>query len=289
MNTFEISNLKSQIPRHRRGRRGFTLIEIMVATAVMIVLVGLVVQITSQVLNVWSRSSGQLSANAEARVAMNLLTQDLETAVFRNNGLQWLRVESGGGTGGPYAGQTVALNLFSPALDRPDGPGDLCAIAYRLSYKETYAGGENVYALYRFIETPQNTFDTILGASASDPKGQLGLTGGIWAEANVTGDENYLASNIVDFKVLVYEDDGTVPPVPANADSTGQSLSTYAYGGSGGSDTPLLYADIILTVVSDDGLKLLQNIDRIPETADEVVREYGETFTRRVPFMSRPL
>ena len=66
----------------------------MVATVIMVVLVGLVIQITSEVLKVWSRSSGKLAANAEARIAMDMITQDLETAVFRNNGQQWLRVEA---------------------------------------------------------------------------------------------------------------------------------------------------------------------------------------------------
>ena len=62
------------------AKRAFTLIEIMVATVIMVVLVGLVIQITSEVLKVWTRSSGKLAANAEARIAMDLITQDLETA-----------------------------------------------------------------------------------------------------------------------------------------------------------------------------------------------------------------
>jgi prepilin-type N-terminal cleavage/methylation domain-containing protein len=107
------------------AKRAFTLIEIMVATVIMVVLVGLVIQITSEVLKVWTRSSGKLAANAEARIAMDLITQDLETAVFRNNGQQWLRVEAPRATGASgevklqNTEQTVGLKLFSPALDRP--------------------------------------------------------------------------------------------------------------------------------------------------------------------------
>ena len=119
---------------HNRSTRksAFTLIEIMVASVIMIVLTGLVIQITSEVLKVWNRSSGKLSANAEARIALDLLTQDLETAVFRNNEQQWLRVESPVDVAAiaPYASQTVALKLFSPALDRDNNsPGDICALA----------------------------------------------------------------------------------------------------------------------------------------------------------------
>ena len=110
----------------------------MVATVIMVVLVGLVIQITSEVLKVWSRSSGKLAANAEARIAMDMITQDLETAVFRNNGQQWLRVEAPlSSRVADYTGKLYGLKLFSPALDRPTGPGDICAIGYRLSYKKS--------------------------------------------------------------------------------------------------------------------------------------------------------
>ena len=55
----------------KKRQSAFTLIEIMVATVIMVVLTGLVIQITSEVLKVWSRSSGKLAANAEARIAMD--------------------------------------------------------------------------------------------------------------------------------------------------------------------------------------------------------------------------
>ena len=81
------------MPKTSSFKKGFTLIEIMVATVVMVIMVGLVVQITSEVLKVWTRSSDKLSANAQARIALDLITSDLETAVFRNNGLCWLEAK----------------------------------------------------------------------------------------------------------------------------------------------------------------------------------------------------
>ena len=279
----------------------------MVATVVMIILVGLVIQITSQVLNVWNRSSGRLSANAEARIAMDLLTQDLETAVLRSNGQQWLRVEGGGTTDGPYEGQTVALHLFSPALDRPDRdtiPGDVCAIAYRLKFKESYAGGEDVYALYRRIVNARDTFDHYLGNPGATDGPQTALTGTTgdadWSETTVTDNDNYLASNIVEFKVLLYTEDtsGATPVAELVNAEEDLSLRTGSFAVGGEADTvitrPLLYAEVILTVVSDEGLELLQRFEETGgfggyDNAGDIVREYGETFTRRVNFMSQSL
>ena len=295
------------------AKRAFTLIEIMVATVIMVVLVGLVIQITSEVLKVWTRSSGKLAANAEARIAMDLITQDLETAVFRNNGQQWLRVEAPKNTeqggGSLYTDQTVSLKLFSPALDRPKEdasgvaiPGDICAIGYRLAYKKSYDGANapKVYALYRRVMNPKVTFSDYMGSGNSGP--QLTLTDGtLWADFgdnSITDNTNYLAGNIIEFKVLIYEHPAIVGAlvVPVNATPEGklETGRNYAYGGDPDLDPAvsteqLLYADIILTIVSDQGLEMLNNLGKIPESAAEVVQQHGQTFNRRVNFMAHPL
>lgn len=299
--------LKRSHPKQRRA--AFTLIEIMVATAVMVILVGLVIQITNEVLKVWNRSSGKLSANSEARLAMEFLTQDLETAVFRDNSMQWLRVEGPIRAGDKYADQTVALNCFAPALDRPKTddqgnaiPGDICGIAYRLSYQEAYDGSATkVYALYRNIVDSRTTFNSLMGDPAQNQ-----LTTGTWSELTVTDDSNYLVSNIVDFKVIIYYNavdsvtgQANVEPYNAEIKSTDGELrwhinDNYIYGGTDASlknqsQVKPLYADIMLTMITDEGLEILQNIEagRVGtgyEEATDVVREHGQKFIRRVQF-----
>ncbi|MEM1223796.1 MAG: prepilin-type N-terminal cleavage/methylation domain-containing protein [Verrucomicrobiota bacterium] len=290
-------------------KRGFTLIEILVATGIMVILIGMVIQITGDVLDVWNEASGKLSANAEARIAMDLLTSDLETAIFRNNDQQWLRVEgSASVSGGPYDSNTVALKLFAPALDRPtiDGSGnaafgDICAIAYRLEYQEAYSGSNiNVYALYRAIEDPSTTFDELLGSPSDNQSPQVILNSGFWDESSITAEENFLASNVVDFKVFIYEETGESDPNPVNADQITLELTgnDYAFGGSDGSTVNLLYADIILTILSDEGMDILNNIEdgfvtgytgSKSEAARQVVLEKGQTFSRRIYFLGNPL
>jgi prepilin-type N-terminal cleavage/methylation domain-containing protein len=278
-------------------KSAFTLIEIMVATVIMVILVGLVIQITSEVLKVWNRSSGKLAANAEARIAMELLTQDLEAAVFRDNGQQWLRVESPQNPAGPYSDQTVALKLFAPALDRDQSsPGDICAIGYRLAYRPAYTGAvDNIYSLYRSIATPRDTFNNYMGSPTDSSSQQLALNGaGFWDQTDIEVDENYLASNIVDFKVILYVDDGTAVPEPLNWDETTNRLRVgdFTFGGTPANAIvdELLYAEIRLTVLSDAGLSILENLagSGYSDPVD-VVREHGEVFIRRVNFLTRPL
>ena len=283
---------------NQQARSAFTLIEIMVATVVMLILVGLVVQITSSVLNAWNRASGKLAANAEARIAMDLLTQDLQTAVFRNNGQQWLRVEGPEDINGIYESQTVALKLFSPALDKDlTSAGDICAIAYRLEFQPSFTGGSRVYALYRSIARPDFTFNTLLGSSNDTDSPQLSLEEGstFWDKSAIINTENYLVSNIVDFKILIYINDGSNLPMNANAESVLDI--DYVFGGTGatlnnGIQEELLYAEIVLTVVSDYGLELLRLLDEGRSGTGylspyDVVREHGEQFNRRVYFPSQ--
>jgi prepilin-type N-terminal cleavage/methylation domain-containing protein len=278
-------------------KSAFTLIEIMVATVVMVILVGLVIQITSEVLKVWNRSSGKLSANAEARIAMELLSQDLETAVFRNNGLQWLRAEDAtlNGPGGSTPA-TVALRLFTPAADRDMSlPGDICAVAYSLDYKNAVDGtdtDDRSFVLYRMLVQPPTTFDNLLGEAVQATLPSAGANN--WGTNSIQGTEgaNYLVSNIVNFEIDFHVQDDASPPVtevPNNTIYGGSDATVGPQAGNPDFRKPLSHAVIKLTIISDEGMQLLRNLDRIAQNFDEVVAEHGEVFVRRVNFLARPI
>lgn len=256
-----------------RSAQGFTLIEILVASAVMALLVGLVITITSQVLNVWNRSGGRLSANQEARIAMELLTQDLETAIFRNrrsaaDDSEWFFLENSVISGSVH---TVALNLFSPALDRPSGqPGDICAITYELRLVNPITGdevplsaapGQQVqFVLYRQLIEPQETFDNLLGGPIT------------WG--NISPDD-YLVGNIVEFNIRLFR-------------ANGEEIITnpFIFDGLPGTPVPA-FADIKLRVLSSEGANILQGRGSAANL-DDIIREHATTFIRRVSFMNRP-
>jgi type II secretory pathway pseudopilin PulG len=285
-----------------RRRNAFTLIEIMVATVIMIVLVGLVIQITSEVLKVWNRSSGKLAANAEARIALELLTQDLETAVFRNNGMRWLEAEQEN-LGDPFSGnnsfKTTKLKLFSPALDRPREdevgnpiPGDISAISYLLRYSDPIdgagTGDDRTFILYRNVIDPKTTFDDLMGAG-----NQEAFTKDLWSDEQTIDDgKNYLATNIVDFRVDFYYADEDGSKVLGDTFYGGTSATVGPDATNPDAKFPLLYADIILKIISDEALKLVQS-DAIEQAGFNSQEEYiaanSEVYTRRVNFLARPL
>lgn len=283
-------------------RSAFTLIEIMVAAVITIIMIGLVVQITSEVLKIWNRSAGKLSANAEARIAMELLTTDLETALLVNNDQQWMRVEAEDDVGSPIVGQTVGLKLFAPALDRAEEPGNICAISYRLAYAPAYNNAkEDSFVLFRDLENPRATFDNLLGSGDTSP--QLELTGesaDFWDETETINPDHYLAGNIVDFKIYMYGEDDSGNEIilnDENEDGIIEKNDDYFYGGVDSSDEVPTSAEIFLTVVSDEGLEILAlfadpaidgqgtGFDKV----EDVIRQHGEVFRRRVDFKAKPL
>ncbi len=80
-------------PSRLHSRHGFTVIELLVAATVTAMLAGILLIMTNGVLNVWNRTSGLLGTNAQAELIFDVLTDDLQSAVRRNDGRVWLAVE----------------------------------------------------------------------------------------------------------------------------------------------------------------------------------------------------
>ena len=73
--------------------KGFTLLELLVAVSITVLLVGLILAVTTGVLNLWRRTQGGFGAGAEAKLALDLLERDLQSALYRADGNTWLAVD----------------------------------------------------------------------------------------------------------------------------------------------------------------------------------------------------
>ena len=74
----------------RTRRRGFTIVEVMVAVSITALLAGFIVATLTNVSGFWSRTSGKLSAEAQGRYVLDQLTLDLQGALYRDDGNTWL-------------------------------------------------------------------------------------------------------------------------------------------------------------------------------------------------------
>jgi prepilin-type N-terminal cleavage/methylation domain-containing protein len=166
----------------RSARRGFTLIEVMVATAIMLVIVLAVVTIAADTFKAYDRAVADLTTQSEARGALDALENDFQTAVIRPDGRCWMEVILPGATtptGVPKAVGNLQpvdhpiVMLFSAPPDRPrwspvaTNPrtafkGDVCAVSYRIGQRSPFdAPGDpiqQVYGIYRTIIDPEATF-----------------------------------------------------------------------------------------------------------------------------------
>jgi prepilin-type N-terminal cleavage/methylation domain-containing protein len=167
-------------PHHRPGpfrarrRRGFTLVEILTATAIMALIISLVMTILTQVMSAWNLSTDQLTLSSESSEILNLMSQDLQGAVFKRDGNQWLYV--GYEQPAPLVPSAVDSRLifFAPTplrATKPDQqgtttnpltvPGDLCAIEYRVEYADPFNVAsipQKVFSLHRVVIDPSTTF-----------------------------------------------------------------------------------------------------------------------------------
>lgn len=69
----------------KRGRRGFTIIELLVAVSVFALLVTLLASVVSNVSTAWTRSREKMDAYAKGRALMNVLQRELKDAAIRED------------------------------------------------------------------------------------------------------------------------------------------------------------------------------------------------------------
>ncbi len=301
------------------SRKAFTLVEILAATAIMTIIVASVMGIVTDVMGAWNRASSKLTATSEARMALDVIAQDLQGAMFDKSGTQWLKIQVA--NEGPGRSNNTALMFFTVPVDRDrkksDGteiPGDVCAVSYRLAYQNPFRGGsagQRVFGLYRAVVSPEQTFN---GPPSGGLIAMKDLYGSFWRGAEGTGTQstinpigltNLLATNVVAFRVAPYLQlsDGKIAPMRADRSAGGLPLETGDYLSvreiiegrpdvtGGKTAVRVAYADVSLTILTEEGLKLLNEPGRTMSSVEfeELVSKYGYAYTRRVYFINTPL
>ncbi|MGL4399558.1 MAG: PulJ/GspJ family protein [Luteolibacter sp.] len=161
------------------ARRGFTLMELMVAMAITTIIVTVLVSITSIALDTWNRSRAELRASRQAKIMMDVMARDFEALVTRRgNPNEWLTATTAASLpGGNDLKSTNASKLifFTAATDRYDGKigvankdlgGDVSCVAYELDYRDPIrvtGSGFETFVVSRVLKNPNETFDKLLG------------------------------------------------------------------------------------------------------------------------------
>lgn len=160
------------------NRRGFTIIELLVAVGITALLVTLMLTIVTNVLNGWNRSSGSLSSGNQARTILDHLSQDLQSVVLKRDGNVWLvaniqpdQMTKSGDANMSGADWTTGTNL-KPKSVAADTAGSSLSVAYYL--KSTTVNAPTAIPdinTYRFGQAGVwlRFFTTVPDVNTSDP------------------------------------------------------------------------------------------------------------------------
>jgi type II secretion system protein J len=172
--------ISSQLSPHSARRRGFTLIEILVASVIFAILATSLFVVFKAALDSWRRTQAHLEVYQNARAALDMMTRDLSAAYLNstNNAITFMGYNNGGtapawgwktNSGGDEVYFIAALN---PTLNDPNAKFELCKVGY------WYDSSANQLMRYYYTQTgaaPDYNFGSANGASTKVASNIRGL------------------------------------------------------------------------------------------------------------------
>ena len=264
------------------AKRGFTLVELIVAMAITIIIVGVLVSVTSIATDTWNRSRSELRASRQAKSMVDAMVRDFEALVIRSgNANEWLSAITEAdlpGSAGMSSANASKLIFFTSATDRYNGQigttddlgGDVSCVAYELDYKDPLVvGGEDfeTFVLNRLLVDPKETFEKLLG--------EEDLTTALDSSTvKIENPVNFVCENIYQFTVTFHVEVTDTTKTPAVASivpvTLGKDTKKFRifgnkidtdYAGTSASLVPsgrVKAVDFSITVLSDMGIDQLR-------------------------------
>jgi len=303
-----------------RGRAGFTIVELLVASAITLLIAGLIVGLIANSLGSWGRLQGTLTAEAQAHAVLDRLAQELQGAIYRDDGGVWLAatVQAGEGASGVWvegskpaaasldpaavrfgvAGVWLRFIATAPGADYRQGdPAVPVAVAYQIIRRTPTPSGESChYLLYRSAVTPSGTFAAgyDLSAPVYAVHSSEGGTAGSLASPGV---QQVIADNVIDFGVRLYSyapDPATGEPklvqiFPVDAADLEHQSRLPPTAGELRNRFPAV-ADLMLRVLTEEGARQIAALES-GQIAGEwwaIASAHSRVFIRRVAINAGP-
>lgn len=307
------------------GRRGFTIIELLVAVGVTALLVSLMLTIVVNVMGGWNRSSGTLTSGNQARTVLDILSRDLQSAIFKRDDNVWMAATfqtSGAGFEWASSGKPAVITIPTPTGSNPvpsleDSyrfgqagawlrffatiPGsnsgtDISApraIAYQIVRRSVSSGSaEQSYFLQRSEETPADTFTKGYNLFSNVYYGASPL--------RAPTDDTVIANNVVDFGVRCFKRNTTtgnmdmIFPLSNSALCFAATSSTKTGSGPNEASPVSNFPDVVevfVRVLTDEGAQQIANLEAGRITGDwwTIVNANSRVYSRRVDIKSTSL
>lgn len=173
--------------RSNLHKKGFTLLEVLVSSAILLVLILLLLGMGDGASKIWRDGEGRREAQRELRASLQIITEDLHSAVITTNteSLEISKSEEG-------RPQSLFFLVSHPSDRRhSEIKGDLCATGYFLAEDPKEIGCTN---LYRFHATGESVAKALEDDSLEE----------LYREASPTNASTteLLARNIVALRIV---------------------------------------------------------------------------------------
>lgn len=179
----------------------FSLIELLVAMAVLSLLVVMMLGLVDSAAKLWRDSENRVDAYREARAALSIMSRDLRNALATTNTNLFLLNNDGAFAKAPASAETNAdragAAFFLSALpvnaqETGKNRSDICEVGYFLGFERLTGATNQTLNLYRFFMSSDDTF-TRLGVNSN------------FVNVPLVGDSSeLLARNVREFKVTPY-------------------------------------------------------------------------------------
>ena len=289
----------------KSSRQGFTLMEVLVSSALTVVILTMLFTVLIGAMNAWQTGTNRLQGNADARMALDSIAQDLQSMVVRQTtlGQEWLYSERRPVYPGGIDRNSTQLYFFAPSLDRQPGQqGDIVAIQYQVAFADPLRGDPdgnvtstqyNIFGLYKRMESTRDTFQFVLG--------QEDIWVSYWQGRTVPRSRDLMIPNVVDFSIKwnvtgngVTGPADVILPGGEDFEVNAVRLNNALRAGPSMSDSDLEdfpsykleSADISLTILTQEGMRMVQTFALGPglntDNLNRVIREHGRVYTKRV-------
>ncbi len=286
-------------------KRGFTLMELMVAMAITTIIVTVLVSITSLALDTWNRSRAELRASRQAKSMIDTMSRDFESLVTRKgNTSEWLSALYPTSTIGEKLESTNAADLifFTAVTDRYEGEigkpadlgGDVSCVSYKLEYKDPIdSGGSSqfkTFVLNRLLVNPKDAFDKLLGKD--DLESAFTTAYG----SDMDNPENFVCENVFQFSVTFHvqvTDTTSTPPalvnVPVTIGKSDSKDTTKRFVISGkGIDCDVLDGKVTKAQIASGRITAMEvSVTVISDFGIEQLRTRTFTATQQAEFMAK--
>lgn len=301
---------------------GFTLIELLVALGVTALLVSMMLTIVVNVMGGWNRSSGSLSSGNQARMILDIMGRDIQSAIMKRNGDVWFAATiQANGVGDAWSNSSKPTTVRLPSIPAVGDPlpsledeytfgqagvwlrfiasipgtntgTDLSApraVSYQIKRRSVSgASAEQGYMLYRSEVSSADTFNN--GYNLYNNVYYNGLL-------KDPGATDVIANNVVDFGirclkrnaagqlVLIFPDsvDGS-PTASFAATSDTAKVGQGAAEAAPVRDFPSV-VEIYVRILTEEGAQLAANLEAnviTTPTWDDIVSQHSRVYTRRI-------